>query len=353
MTAVTVRPSRSGDTPATEVSWYLNVNYVCNERCTFCAAGLANGPLRTPGRPKGLTRDDVEHWLDGTVPLTTDRIEVAGGEPTLHPDLAGLLRVLTPNHPTTILFTNGLRLADPAIAESVLAAGVTDVEVAFFGPDAASHEAVTRRDGSFDGTLAAVDTLNRLKADHRAKVTVRLLVSRTTAGSMPATVGMLVERVPAIDAVSLNRVILSEDAEAAGAPMRWGDARDAINDAAARVLAAGWDLGYEAVPFCQFEGDVADWVGHAADNRLAGLIDGPQHEFRYLDPYTAAGVPVPWESSHVPVATPGCCLGCHYLGVCGQVEQWYADRFGTSDLRRIRPRPVRRAAAAPESTIPA
>jgi hypothetical protein len=336
MTEVTVRRTRSDTPAATQVTWYLNVNYVCNERCTFCAAGLANGPLRTPGRPKGLTRDDGVRWLDGKVPAATDKVEIAGGEPTLHPDLLGLLRLLTPNRPATILFTNALRLVDDATAESILAAGVTDVQVAFFGPDAASHEAVTRRDATFARTLTAVESLNRLKAGSGATVTIRLLVSRATAPLMPATVRMLAERVPGIDRVSINRLILSEEADAAGAAVRWGDARDAINETAALVLAAGWTLGYEAVPLCQFDGAVAGWVARAADERLAGLAVRPGRRFRYLDPYVAAGLPVPGASSRVPLATPAPCSGCDYLAVCSPVEEWYVDRFGDSDLHRMK-----------------
>ncbi len=352
MTAVSVRPTRSSDTRATEVSWYLNVNYLCNERCTFCAAGLANGPLRTPGRPQGLTRDDVLRWLDGAVPAATDRVEVAGGEPTLHPDLPGLLRVLTPNSPATILFTNGLRLVDPSTAESVFAAGVTDVEVAFFGPDAASHEAVTRREGSFEGTLAAIATLKPPQSRPRSE-----------GDGAPARV----ENDGRLDARD------GRHAGRAGARHR---RREPESGHPVGRRGGGWSTG--ALGGCPRRDQRGGGTGAcrrlgtrvreraAVSVRRRGCQLGgsrgrptpgrthrwPRHEFRYLDPYTAAGVPVPWESSHVPLATPGCCLGCHYLGVCGQVEEWYAARFGTSDLRRVRPRPVRRA-AGPESTPPA
>ena len=40
--------------------WYLNLNYVCNERCTFCAAELADGSLRIDGRPAIVIAGDVE-----------------------------------------------------------------------------------------------------------------------------------------------------------------------------------------------------------------------------------------------------------------------------------------------------
>ena len=49
-------------------NWYLNLSYVCNERCTFCAAELAGGSLRIDGRPAIVSKADVERWLDGVSP---------------------------------------------------------------------------------------------------------------------------------------------------------------------------------------------------------------------------------------------------------------------------------------------
>jgi len=163
-------------------NWYLNLSYVCNERCTFCAAELAGGSLRIGGRPAIVSKADVERWLDGARPQPRDRVMLAGGEPTLHAELVPIVELLA-GAAQVELFTNALRLADAAYADAVTAAGITDYEVALYGADAPSHEAVTRRRGSFEQTLDALAVL----AAQRVRVNVRLLVSRQSAAANPAT----------------------------------------------------------------------------------------------------------------------------------------------------------------------
>lgn len=321
-------------------SLFVNVNYTCNERCVFCAAGLADGPLRTPGRPRGLTVDDLERFVAEHPAGPDDTVLVAGGEPTLHPDLPRLVRRASADGARVVLFTNGVRLADPAYAAEVVAAGVDRFEIALFGSTAARHEAVTRRAGSFDATLEALRVLAALDTE----VEARLLVAAGLVHDLEASVATLRREAPGVDAVSLNRLILSTDAEHADAAVSWADARPAVNAAARAVLAAGWDLRHEAIPPCVFEGDVADHVAARLRERVAdpGSLRPP--EFGYLDPFVAAGEPNPQPVAGRPeIALPAPCLACDYLPACGRVEAWYVERFGTAGLRPVR----LRAAAAP------
>jgi molybdenum cofactor biosynthesis enzyme MoaA len=98
-------------------TWYLNLSYVCNERCTFCAAELAGGSLRIDGRPAIVSKADVERWLDGARPQPGDRVMLAGGEPTLHAELVPIVDCCAAR---VDLFNNALRLADAAYADTSL-----------------------------------------------------------------------------------------------------------------------------------------------------------------------------------------------------------------------------------------
>src|SRR6202022_3520066 len=141
---------------------FVNLNFVCNERCVFCAAGLADGGFTVPGRPAGVSLDDVRTWTAEQPLGPEDEVAVAGGEPTLHRDLVPIVRHLSFGGASVTLFSNGLRLADEDFARAVLGAGVRRVEIALFGATAASHEEVTRRTGSFEKTLRALSVLGGL-----------------------------------------------------------------------------------------------------------------------------------------------------------------------------------------------
>jgi MoaA/NifB/PqqE/SkfB family radical SAM enzyme len=88
---------------------------------------------------------------------------LAGGEPTLHRELCPIVRLLGANCGDVTLFTNGLRLEDPAFARAVVLAGVTRFEIALFGASAERHDAVTRLPGSFERTLRALRVLIALR----------------------------------------------------------------------------------------------------------------------------------------------------------------------------------------------
>src|SRR5438132_12514513 len=128
-------------------AYYLNINYVCNERCVFCASDLTNR-VRLDGRGAWVTVDEVRNWLGDELPGPSDRVMLAGGEPTLHRELLPIVRVLGANCPDVVIFSNGLRFADPAFARGAVEAGITRFEIALFGASAESHEAVTRVRGS-------------------------------------------------------------------------------------------------------------------------------------------------------------------------------------------------------------
>jgi MoaA/NifB/PqqE/SkfB family radical SAM enzyme len=315
----------------TATSWYVNVNYVCNERCTFCAAELAGGSLRIDGRLASVSVEDVERWLGPERPDPADRVMLAGGEPTLHRGLVPIAGLLGSHGARLTIFTNGLRLADPSFAAAVASAGITDYEIPFYGADAESHEAVTRRRGSFDSTLAAVDVLSALKHDHDIRINVRLLVSRQSVWHNPGIVRLLHDRGARVDSFSVERLILSEDAKAASAEISWAEAGPSVNASAELVRALGYELRFDAVPLCVFTEDNAVHVRA----RLSGSTrprESPRQ--RYLDPYVAAGLQ-PEVQPPKRRALPDPCVPCAYRNRCGRVERWYLERYGTAGLHPV------------------
>ena len=326
---------------------YLNVNYVCNERCDFCAAELANGALRVKGHAPWVTLDEVREWLGDERPAAGDTVLLAGGEPTLHRELVPIVRLLAAAGPDVVLFTNGLRLVDGAFALELVAAGVTRFEVPLYGARAASHDAITRRAGSFERTLAALETLAGLPERGRFTIDVRLLVSRQCSAENPGAVRLVRERVPGVDSFSLNRLLLSDDARASDAPVSYAEARASINEAARLAREGGYELRFDSLPLCVFDGDNAAYVRERTGSVVSAADgDGEAAErFRYLDPFVAARVE-PQSSLVERRAWPAPCRTCAYGRSCRGVAEWYVERFGAAGLESLR-KPAPSAALAP------
>lgn len=312
-------------------NYFVNVNFVCNERCVFCAADLAGGTTKVEERRR-LTLDDVKTWLAGELPGPADTVSVAGGEPTLHRELFDLVGHLSQRRPAVNLFTNGLRFADERYARGAVDAGITRFEIALFGAGAPAHDAITRRLGSFETTIDALDVLGRLRGEFEFVLEVRLLVSRQTAAGNPAIVRTVHDRVVGVDVISLNRLILSQDAVAADATISWEEARPSINETATLARQLGYQLRFDSMPLCVFDGANAD---HARlfVHQVAGSAS-VRRGFRYLDPVVAAGRLL--QSVGAPAALPVPCVGCDYVTACQRVEEWYVDRFGSTGLHRMK-----------------
>lgn len=127
----------------------VNVTYECINNCEFCAVG---------DRPKRhLPRERIESILSEHRAAGVRSLDLDGGEPTLHPHLVSIVRHAVSLGYTQInVTTNGRRLCDRTLAADLLGSGITNLLVSLHGPDAATHDALTRVAGSFDQTVAGI-----------------------------------------------------------------------------------------------------------------------------------------------------------------------------------------------------
>lgn len=316
--------------------YYINLNYICNERCVFCASDLTNN-FRFPGHRPWVTLSDVQHWIGDRLPGPKDKVLLAGGEPTLHKELFPIVRFLSQECSNVTLFTNGLRFVDPAFAFEAIAAGITRFEIALFGSTPERHDAITRLEGSFSRTLVALRTLGELRGYGNIYIEVRLLVSKQTYLENPAIVRLLHEEGLLIDGVSINRLILSHKAEAVDAAVAWSDARRSVNVTAERIREYGYELIYRSLPLCVFSGHNAAFIFKDMLDQADRIQSGEEPagwETHYLDPVASAGHATK-SKSLTNRAFPEPCRNCIYRVYCARVEHWYLDHFGSSALQSI------------------
>lgn len=149
----------------------VTVNSACNNRCLFCYAepgSFASGPepkleeiYRTlyAGRKQGC-------WIAAVI----------GGEPALRGDIDRVaVFARKAGYACVKLCTNGSRLADPAWAEKMAAAGFNMFDVSLHGHEAALHDRLVGVPGAFDRAVRAIRNVRRLGREAGVNLVVNAL----------------------------------------------------------------------------------------------------------------------------------------------------------------------------------
>ncbi|GAA3516514.1 radical SAM protein [Actinocatenispora rupis] len=147
--------SDAATTPISRIIWDLT--YACPLRCVHCYSESGRRPART------LDRADMLRVVDTIVGCHPERISFAGGEPLLVRWWDEAARILTSHGIPVTVFVSGWLMNETLAGK--LADSVTAVTVSVDGPDAATHDAVRGRRGSFARAMRALDQLDRVKRE--------------------------------------------------------------------------------------------------------------------------------------------------------------------------------------------
>ena len=152
-------------TEARYKSLHLRAGYACNNDCVFCCDSAETSALRLA--PEVARQMLVDNVSLGTVVFTCH-------EPTLNPDLVQLVAWAAElGYENVSLVTNGRRLAKGDLAARLVAAGLSTVDISVHGHEAAVHDGITRRPGSFDEAVAGIEAMRDQRARH--PLTLKLL----------------------------------------------------------------------------------------------------------------------------------------------------------------------------------
>lgn len=131
----------------------LRPSLACNHSCTFCNSIIDEG-AQNPGN--GI--DDALAVLAEIDHLPLRRIVLSGGEPTLLPGLADLVRVCAQRGRSVTLQTNAMALGDFAYTTRLRRAGLQRVLISLHSHDAErSDREITRFAGGWARTVAGID----------------------------------------------------------------------------------------------------------------------------------------------------------------------------------------------------
>jgi MoaA/NifB/PqqE/SkfB family radical SAM enzyme len=133
----------------------MNVTYVCNNHCTFCAVGTRT---QLDGHPT-RQREQLAHYRAQGV----HQVDFDGGEPTLNPELVPLIRHARALGYTRVnVTTNGRMCAYEGFAARLVNSGLTTLLFSIHGPDARTHAQNVGVAEAFDQTVAGARHCVRL-----------------------------------------------------------------------------------------------------------------------------------------------------------------------------------------------
>lgn len=164
----------------------LHVTYTCPERCLFCSedhrmATFNRFPV-TWGRVATVLRTHASRGVTN--------VHFTGGEPTIHPRFVDILRLAKKLGMRTSIGTIGTMLARDDFAERAMPF-LDEALFSIHGPDAELHDAMTRREGSFDTVTRAVANARRLRPDFG--LFVNTVATRKNIDRLPDTVGYVAD----------------------------------------------------------------------------------------------------------------------------------------------------------------
>ena len=138
---------------------HISIGAVCNNNCIFCMEEDRDGRYVNNS---AMTPDRVTWILEEN--RGAEEVCFTSGEPTTRPELPSFVaqaRSLGYRHISVM--TNGRRLSHFPYAAGLAKAGMNRFYISIHGHTKKLHEGLTRTPGSFDQTVAGLDSITKLK----------------------------------------------------------------------------------------------------------------------------------------------------------------------------------------------
>lgn len=137
----------------------MNVTYVCNNHCTFCAVGTRT---QVHGHPPNQREQLLKYRKLGVTQVDFD-----GGEPTLNPELIPLVRYARHlGYEKANVTTNGRTAFYEGYARRLVNSGLTTLLFSVHGPDPQTHAQQVGVAEAFEQTVQGIRHCVKHKPDH-------------------------------------------------------------------------------------------------------------------------------------------------------------------------------------------
>ncbi len=300
----------------------VRINGHCNMSCAFCFVD------RTA---PDFAEDELRREISDLAAGGTRHLVLSGGEPTLHPDLPGLIE-----HGRALGFdviemqSNGVRAAERAYAESLVSKGLSKVTVSLHSVDPETSDRITRLPQAFGKSIDAIHNFRSLGVETQ----IAHVITKANYQELPQTVRFLRDTFPASGgSLSICFAIAQEisDLVFSWVIPRFDEVKPYFKEALDHCLATGVGfggmIGQGGYPPCMLDGEMKYYEMNLP------------HVFRSSD----------WSDQFYKAER---CKTCSFDPWCVGVRKGYIDHYGDAEIRPFQaiinaPEPVR--LAAPEA----
>jgi MoaA/NifB/PqqE/SkfB family radical SAM enzyme len=299
------------------------LGYDCNLACDYCT-------ITPEMRRRALSTAAVLAALERGRAAGCDAVSFTGGEPTIRPDLVGLIKAARARGFGDIkVQSNGLLLASARNVDALLRAGVNRFHVSIHTHDESRYDALVQRDGSYPLMVAALDNL----VARGVTLHVDIILKHDTYARLHDALAWLHAR--GVRAAHLWFVSLTDgNRDRVESMPRMTDVTPVMARAFAWARANAFELRSLHVPRCL----LGDDAPHALDPGAGRVIVvTPEATFELRDSKLAG-------QHHVPA-----CEGCAWRELCPGVRADYLERYGDAEFARARGQEPR---VAPTRVLP-
>ena len=285
----------------------LRLGLACNVTCPFC-----NVPWESYPYPMKLTLAQSQKEIDKIIASGVRKIHVSGGEPTLRPELADVVRYARQQGVTAVeLQTNGVLLRSRDYVAKLKDAGLTSAFVGLHSHLPKVHDFLVQSPGAFVDCVQGIRHL----IEAEIPVTVNPVLTTVNFKTLPDFMRYLARELPGILSVSLSAMQPHGRA--------WNN----------------WKLlpRYgEMSPYVESGLEVAESLGLPVNNPFCGLplcIGGWHKRLSRCVEYSESKLgrkPGDGEKVH-----PEPCRACALKDGCGGIWKEYETIHPVSDLRPI------------------
>jgi len=162
----------------------LHITYTCPERCAFCSEETRMQTYKrfpvTWGRVARVLREQAARGVRG--------LHLTGGEPTIHPKFVEICALARKLGMRTSAGTIGTMLSREDFARRALP-HLDEALFSLHGPDAATHDALAGREGSFERVTRAIELAQAI-APPRFGLFVNTVITRQNIEALPDTAAL-------------------------------------------------------------------------------------------------------------------------------------------------------------------
>lgn len=308
----------------------IQLGHVCNNRCVFCVSGQ----LTQQGLARPLAIEPAIAAIERAAAAGARKLTFLGGEPTLQPGLMRAIgRAIEVGFERIVIFTNGVKTARAAVVDEILALGAArgfrgfEWRFSIQGGDAAAHDRVTQKPGSFERLIAGVEHLQRRGQDITANACLNEHSYRSVGGYVELAARHGIRQVH-LDQVRPRDAGVRSDAELRAIMPPYSSMVPHLRAMLAgfeRRLGRGYDINVGNLPFCLMP-EWADKIHHDGEATLTVAADGDalsQPWDKYADKRSDKFHP------------PGC-AGCIYRSRCNGIFDKYAEFHGVAEFTAVK-----------------